>query len=41
MLLDTSFRPTPESIPPPNVSYQLKQLENVPVNYHPLVRTLH
>ncbi|KAL4064962.1 hypothetical protein V8B97DRAFT_2025861 [Scleroderma yunnanense] len=36
-MLDSShFRPTPESIPPPNVSYQLKQLKNVPVNYHPL-----
>ncbi|KIM67169.1 hypothetical protein SCLCIDRAFT_1210660 [Scleroderma citrinum Foug A] len=36
-MLDTSpFQPTLESIPPPNVSYQLKQLKNVPVNYHPL-----
>ncbi|KAG1716562.1 hypothetical protein ID866_614, partial [Astraeus odoratus] len=31
-----SFKPTPESIPPPNVSYHLKQLKDVPVNYHPL-----
>ncbi|KAF8844063.1 acetyl-CoA synthetase-like protein [Paxillus ammoniavirescens] len=34
---DTSlFRPTPESVPPPNVSYAQKPLHGVPVNYHPL-----
>ncbi|KIJ68289.1 hypothetical protein HYDPIDRAFT_173052 [Hydnomerulius pinastri MD-312] len=32
----SNFRPTPESIPPPNVSYQQKPLNGVPVNYHPL-----
>ncbi|KAI6044979.1 hypothetical protein EDC04DRAFT_2560276 [Pisolithus marmoratus] len=32
----TSFQPTPDSVPPPNVSYQQKQLQGVPVNYHPL-----
>lgn len=32
------FRPTPESIPPHNVSYLQKPLHSAPVNYHPLVR---
>ncbi|KAI6153443.1 hypothetical protein BKA82DRAFT_147958 [Pisolithus tinctorius] len=32
----SSFRPTSDSVPPPNVSYQQKQLQGVPVNYHPL-----
>ncbi|KAF9240923.1 hypothetical protein BU15DRAFT_61237 [Melanogaster broomeanus] len=32
----STFRPTPESIPPPNVSYEQKPLNGVPVNYHPL-----
>lgn len=32
----SSFRPTPDSVPPPNVSYQQSQLQNAPVNYHPL-----
>ncbi|KAI6007470.1 acetyl-CoA synthetase-like protein [Pisolithus albus] len=31
-----SFSPTPDSVPPPNVSYQQSQLQGAPVNYHPL-----
>ncbi|KAF9240921.1 hypothetical protein BU15DRAFT_73778 [Melanogaster broomeanus] len=34
--LASTFRPTPESVPPPNVSYEQKPLHGVPVNYHPL-----
>ncbi|KAH7883728.1 acetyl-CoA synthetase-like protein [Phlebopus sp. FC_14] len=31
-----NFRPTPESIPPPHVSYQQKSTAGTPVNHHPL-----
>ncbi|KAJ3719741.1 acetyl-CoA synthetase-like protein [Lentinula raphanica] len=30
------FKPTPESIPPPNIELKLKLPQNIPVNYHPL-----
>lgn len=39
-LQDLPFRPTPESIPPHNVSYMQKPLHSAPVNYHPLVGRL-
>jgi len=33
-----SFVPTPESIPPPNVTYRQKVPPGIPVHRHPLVR---
>ena len=36
----TSFVPTPESIPPPDVSYRQKAPPGLPVHKHPLVRHL-
>ena len=35
-----TFRPTPESVPPKDVSYRLRLPHGVPVYKHPLVRTL-
>ncbi|KAH7915387.1 hypothetical protein BJ138DRAFT_1141987 [Hygrophoropsis aurantiaca] len=32
----SNFKPTLESIPPPNVSYQQQELAGIPVNIHPL-----